>query len=315
MKKEKKISIIVPVYNAEKYLIKLINSIENQNYNNYEVILVDDGSTDNSYKILQNLSKKNKKIKIYTKKNSGPGGTRKYGFEKSTGELVYFIDADDWLPENSLIRINEIFNDKNPDVLIFDRISYCHGKKLNTSKPIKNISQGYIDLKEIKNDYIIGGLGCKVLKKDILTSDMFLEGYNYEDVATTYLYFDKCNKIYYTEEVLYNINRDDDNISLTKIIDINRITSAIDIILNVYPKIESQYIKESLSLVFFLKYKELIAKHIKNLVRLNFKENKMIIDYLNKIKQMYKKEKIKEYIAQDKLLTKIIIIIYWKCIR
>lgn len=315
MKKMKKISIIVPVYNAEKYLIKLINSIENQNYNNYEVILVDDGSTDNSYKIMQKLYKKNKNIKIYTKKNSGPGGTRKYGFEKSTGELIFFVDADDWLPEKSLLKINKLFNNKNPDVLIFNRNTYCNGEKVKTTKPIKNISNGYIDLKEIKNNYIIGGLGCKVLKKDILTSDMFLEGYNYEDVATTYLYFDKCNKIYYEDEVFYNVNRDDDNISLTKKIDINKIISSVDLILNVYHRIENEYIKESLSLVIFLKYKELIASHIKNIVRLNFQENKMIIYYLNIIKQIYEKKKIKEYIVQDKLLTKIIIKIYWKCIK
>ena len=87
-----KISIIIPIYNSEKTLNKLINSIVNQTFTDYEIILVDDGSKDNSFKLMKELANKNKKIKIFTKKNEGPGLTRKYGYEQAQGELLFFID-------------------------------------------------------------------------------------------------------------------------------------------------------------------------------------------------------------------------------
>lgn len=310
----KKISIIVPVYNAEKYLVRLIKSIENQQYSNYEIILVNDGSIDDSYKIMQTLAKENSKISIFSKNNNGPGETRKYGFKKSTGELLFFVDADDWLPNNSLININNIFEKKNPDILLFDRVSYRNGNKEKYYKPIENIKEGFVDTKKLKDKTIRGGLGCKIFKRDIFSTDFFVGGYNYEDVATTYLYLDKCHRIYYIQKVLYNVNRDSDNISLTKKIETDRVISAIDLILSVNNKIKNSSIKESLSFVIYVKYKELIVKYIKNFLKLNYKENYIIKKYLKKIAKIYSSEQIKKMVKNDKKITKLIVKFYWKCV-
>ncbi len=87
-----KFSVIVPVYNAENYLHKLVESVLQQTYKDYELILVDDGSTDGSYALMKQYAKRYDQIKAYTKENTGPGMTRKFGFEKATGDLLFFVD-------------------------------------------------------------------------------------------------------------------------------------------------------------------------------------------------------------------------------
>lgn len=94
---KKKISVIIPVYNSEKNIKKTVNSILNQTYQNIEIILVDDGSTDNSYAICKKYSKKYNNIKVYTKKNEGPGPARNLGIRHANGEYIGFVDSDDFI--------------------------------------------------------------------------------------------------------------------------------------------------------------------------------------------------------------------------
>ena len=92
----KTISVIVPVYNVEKYLERCINSIINQTYKKLEIILIDDASSDDSWKVCEQIARKDKRIKIYrNEKNLGTSKTRSIGIQKSTGELIGFVDSDD----------------------------------------------------------------------------------------------------------------------------------------------------------------------------------------------------------------------------
>ena len=91
------ISIIVPVYNVEKYLKKCIDSILNQTYSNIEILLIDDGSTDNSGIICDNFKKRDSRIKVVHKKNSGVSSTRNYGLDLATGKYISFVDSDDFV--------------------------------------------------------------------------------------------------------------------------------------------------------------------------------------------------------------------------
>lgn len=84
-----KISIIIPIYNAENTIKKLIETILKQTYNDYEIILVDDGSKDNSLNLIKEIAKKDKRIKVFSKENEGPGLARKYGYLKSSGDLLF----------------------------------------------------------------------------------------------------------------------------------------------------------------------------------------------------------------------------------
>ena len=95
-------SIITPVYNSEKYLPKCIESILAQSFTNWEHILVDDGSKDDSYTILQTYAKKDSRIKIKTKENEGPGLTRNCAIRMAKGEFLVFLDSDDYMEPDCL---------------------------------------------------------------------------------------------------------------------------------------------------------------------------------------------------------------------
>ena len=99
-KKEMKVSIIVPVYNTEKYVAKTLDSLVNQTLNSYEIIVVNDGSTDNSQEIIKEYTKKYPNlIQAYYKENGGLGSARNYGLQYAKGEYVGFVDSDDWRSE------------------------------------------------------------------------------------------------------------------------------------------------------------------------------------------------------------------------
>lgn len=98
------ISIIVPIYNVEKYIRKCIDSILNQSYINFELLLIDDGSTDSSFNICKEYESTDKRVKVYHKKNGGVSSARNMGLEKAKGEWITFIDSDDYLLNNQFLE-------------------------------------------------------------------------------------------------------------------------------------------------------------------------------------------------------------------
>ncbi len=112
-------SIIVPIYNVEKYLSQCIESIIGQTYLNWELILVDDGSTDLSNEICCQYAEKESKIKLFVKENSGQADSRNLGIEKASGDYLIFVDADDYIAKDTLQRCNEVcIAWNNPEVII-----------------------------------------------------------------------------------------------------------------------------------------------------------------------------------------------------
>ena len=100
-----KISVIVPIYNAELYLEQCIESVLNQTLRDIELLLIDDGSTDNSFLICEKYKKRDNRIQLYTNKNVGQGLERNFGIKKSTGEYIAFLDSDDQYKENMLEKL------------------------------------------------------------------------------------------------------------------------------------------------------------------------------------------------------------------
>ena len=121
MKKEK-VSIIVPIYNVEKYLEKCLKTILNQTYENLEIILVDDGSTDKSSIICDEYCEKDKRIKVIHKKNEGVSSARNKGIKESTGKYVVFIDSDDYVVNNYIEILYKYMIDNNVDLVISNAI-------------------------------------------------------------------------------------------------------------------------------------------------------------------------------------------------
>ena len=114
-----KISVILPVYNVEKYIAKSIQSVLNQTHTDFELIVVIDGSKDNSEAIAKEFETTDKRVKVYTKPNGGLSDARNYGLNIATGDFIYFLDSDDWIEPNLLEDNLKILEDKQVDFVVF----------------------------------------------------------------------------------------------------------------------------------------------------------------------------------------------------
>lgn len=112
-----KFSIIVPVYNVENYLSECLESLVHQNFDDYEIVLINDGSSDSSSKICEEYDQKYKKVMYYSKDNGGLSDARNYGMSKAKGDYLIFVDSDDWIAEETLVKFNDVL-DAQVDVLI-----------------------------------------------------------------------------------------------------------------------------------------------------------------------------------------------------
>ena len=115
------ISVIIPVYNVERYLDECIKSIVNQTYENLEIILVDDGSPDNCPRMCDDWAKKDERIRVIHKENGGLASARNAGMNICTGEYISFVDSDDWMELNAYESLLKYFDDKT-DIVKFDMI-------------------------------------------------------------------------------------------------------------------------------------------------------------------------------------------------
>ena len=111
------ISVIMPVYNTSQYLRRSIESVLNQTFKDFELICINDGSTDNSLQILEEYATTDSRIKIINQENSGAGYSRNVGISRSTGKYLAFLDADDWYDENFLFDVYKAATENNADVV------------------------------------------------------------------------------------------------------------------------------------------------------------------------------------------------------
>ena len=115
-----KISVIIPVYNVEKYLEKCLDSVINQTFQDLEIICINDGSTDNSLKILEKYKSIDARIKIISQENKGLAAARNVGFNIAKSDFVYFLDSDDWIHETLIAKAYESITKNNSDIVLFD---------------------------------------------------------------------------------------------------------------------------------------------------------------------------------------------------
>ena len=149
MKKQDLISIVVPIYNVEKYLEKCINSIIIQTYKNIEIILVNDGSTDSSGKICDIYLKKDKRIKVIHKKNGGLSDARNVGIENAKGKYIAFIDSDDFIDSDFIEILYNLIIEYNADVSCCKcNVIYKKNKKQQVEEKI-NIFTNYEAINEM----------------------------------------------------------------------------------------------------------------------------------------------------------------------
>lgn len=195
---DKLISIIVPVYNVEKYLKKCVYSILNQSYKNLEVILVNDGSTDNSGKICDELSREDSRINVYHKDNGGLSDARNYGVAKANGEYVGFVDSDDYIDQYMYENLYKAIRKYNTQIAECGITRVYKNNKLRPHYDGEEYSlvvdrEGY--LKEyLENRKVYGAAVCKLLSIDLAKVLKFPDGKVYEDVFYTLELLKKVDK-------------------------------------------------------------------------------------------------------------------------
>lgn len=181
-----KVSIIIPVYNCEKYLKECLDSVLSQTLQDFELICINDGSTDDSFKILQEYAQKDSRFIIIDKCNEGQGVARNLGIKKATGEYLICLDSDDWLEKEALeLAYNKIKED-NSDILFFD--AYRFVMKYN-KKYVLKYTEIYKNFKE--NPFSPQDAG-KIL---FLTNGLTFKMYNLDFIKRNNVRFSECKFI------------------------------------------------------------------------------------------------------------------------
>ena len=165
-----KMSIVVAVYNTEKYLKKCLDSIEKQNYKNLEVLMVNDGSTDASGKILREYMQKDKRFKLFEQENQGPGGAKNTGLENATGDYIIFIDSDDWIENDFIEKMLKKAEEKDYDIVYCDWIEEDEqGKQIKIGKISENKDKTLEEIVKMNmTEKIPCGASRKIIKREII---------------------------------------------------------------------------------------------------------------------------------------------------
>lgn len=286
---EIKISIIIPVYNTEKFLEKCLNSVINQTLKEIEIIIVNDGSIDNSLEIIKNFQQIDDRIILLNEQNGGSSIARNKGLEKSKAKYIYFIDSDDYLEEKTMFE--EIYNkceEDNLDMVIFDYYNDFGNKK----EYIKNIEVSdniLINKEEYIKDLINGKWGIsiwgKLIKKNIFTENNIKFPENIfmgEDLLTSLklvFFSDKIGKI---NKAFYNyVQHENQGTKITKK------EKAYEDLFYLYMEIE-KFLKEQ---NIFFKYKNVFYSRIFQMCRTMLKK-----EYKNA--QSYRE--LKKYLLENK---------------
>jgi glycosyltransferase involved in cell wall biosynthesis len=180
MKSDSKISVIIPVYNAQDTIEKTIQSITSQSYQNLEIILVNDGSTDSSYEICRRIQSEDSRIKIIDKENGGVSSARNMGVAHATGEYIIHADSDDIVLPNAYMNLIREANRSNAAIIVG---GYYSGLESNYVEKIPDteIKDPIVFAKRILENKIHAGLWNKLVKSDVYVNFKFQEGLDYKE--------------------------------------------------------------------------------------------------------------------------------------
>lgn len=198
------ISVIVPVYNAERYVERCVRSICDQTYRNLEIILVNDGSTDNSKIICEKLSKNDSRIKLINQSNGGSSIARNTGLDHATGDIISFVDSDDHIVAHMLETMLNILNQHNLDVVEIERNSAFDNSRFDNSFTIEKTAQATARI--IRTT----GFQCwkRIYRRSVVADLRFIPKIIHQDVFFTIDVVNKVDKIGFLNSPLYIYNRD-----------------------------------------------------------------------------------------------------------
>lgn len=272
-----KISVIVPVYNTQVYLKRCLDSLVNQTLKEIEIIIINDGSTDNSQLIIDEYAKKYDNVKSYNKTNGGISSARNMGILKATGEYLSFIDSDDYIDKNALKKMYDKAKKENLDIVVCDSINvYEDGREEHIHSNIHYSSD------DCKNYVIAPPMACiRIYKKEIFNTVTFKEGIFYEDLELIPSLISLTKKVGFLEEGLYYYFQRSGSIMKqskfsTKLLDIFTVLESVK------NKIDNKIYNDELEYLYIT--------HLLRTASLRFLDYKNSKEYLDKIIDIMKTE-------------------------
>lgn len=267
-----KVSIIVPIYNVEKYLNRCIESIINQTYKNLEIILINDGSTDSSQQICNTYKDRDERIKVINKENSGVSATRNIGLYNATGQWIVFIDSDDWIENDMIEKLLNVAHNENAEIVQCNSY-YAYEKEIIKRAEIMPNYQVRKDIENIKLDIIspkydemenntytraIRAVHGKIFKSEVLKNEKFIENiFIFEDGIFLLSILDNVKTYILINEYLYYYRVTEN--SITKKFSNEYLNQIEQIMKNIRDYVVKQKDKEKFEKMYNVMYFELIS--------------------------------------------------------
>lgn len=228
------ISVIVPIFNAEKYLHRCIKRILAQDYTDYELLLIDDGSTDNSGTICDEYAIKDNRIRVFHKENGGVSSARNWGLDNAIGEYIMFVDSDDYMLPGMLEVMVSTLKAKSADLVVCGTTETGGGYW----RPIADVDYSINQLKEnfvsLLHTELLSPPWNKIYKKEIIGSNRFCEDISFgEDLLFNIQYLEKCENISFIKESPFYHEKENENSLVVKfnrnrLLDIERVWVVVD---------------------------------------------------------------------------------------
>ena len=303
------VSVIVPIYNVEKYLSKCIESIINQTLSNIEIILVNDGSTDSSGVIADNYAKKDSRIRVIHKKNGGQGSARNTGIELASGEYIGFVDSDDWIDLDMYEKLYNKSNKYKSDIAIGSRKVFNENYDLVTTVTVgdnefDNISKNIVDyiLKNVFYPQTVSACNKLYSRKLLLNNNIrfrSVEEVGSEDAVFNYCTLLNTNKIVTINDTFYNgVERLG---STTRQYNIGAMKKTAKLLESIYiysESINKSHIGEVMAPVFLLFFQQ----YNYNLIKTYGKEN--VIDFVVEEQKLAEENKYFKKAEKDFIFNK-----------
>ena len=202
------LTVVIPVYNVEKYLKRCVESVLVQEWNNYDILLIDDGSNDSSPRICDDYAKVYDFISVIHKKNGGLSEARNTGISHAKGDYVYFPDSDDWLEPQTFKELAEVLESQEFDIVSFNREFVKGEEDPIVSDPLVtqlfNGKDAFVQM--LRHSFITGFANDKIYKKSLFIDNniSFPKGKYYEDLGTNYKLFLSAKNVFATNNKYYH---------------------------------------------------------------------------------------------------------------
>lgn len=301
-----KVSVIVPVYNVEKYISKCLESLVEQTLKEIEIIVVNDGSLDNSQKIIDKFVKQYPdKIKSYIKENGGQGSARNLGLKYAKGEYISFVDSDDFIDKDMLEKMYNLAKKDNSDIVI------CGNKNITMDNKIKSTENARL-FDDAKLNILFGKMAVwnKIYKRELIEKNNLQYRNNvwYEDIDFSIIILLDDVKISFLDEPLYNYllrpGSTMNNSNIAKNLDI---LLAFNEMIEYYQK-NQKYVEVYPELEFLALYHIYIASITRVLLSSGDKKKKKEVifklrEYMNNKFPTFKNNQYKKYMSKNKKLV------------